>query len=47
MPSLFRFLVVAGIMVAVVYGGLYLMQAFFEPSPKETATPVPGVKVRR
>ena len=47
MPSLFRFLVVAGIMGAVVFGGLYVMQAFFEPVPKETATPVPGVKVRR
>jgi hypothetical protein len=47
MPSLFRFLVVAGIVGAVIYGGLYAMQAFFEPAPKETATPVPGVKVRR
>ncbi|HZT46337.1 MAG TPA: histidine kinase [Hyphomicrobiaceae bacterium] len=47
MPSLFRFLVVAGILGAVVYGGLYAIQAFLEPVPKETATPVPGVKVRR
>jgi len=47
MPSLFRFLAVVGIMGAVVYGGLYAIQAFFEPVPKETATPVPGIKVRR
>jgi hypothetical protein len=47
MPSLFRFLVVAGILGAVVFGGLYAMQSFFEPVPKETATPVPGIKVRR
>jgi len=47
MPSLFRFLVVAGIMGAVVFGGLYVMSVFFEPVPKETATTVPGVKVRR
>ena len=47
MPSLFRFLVVAGMMGAVVFGGLYAMSVFFEPVPKETATPVPGVKVRR
>lgn len=47
MPSLIRFLVVAGILGAVLYGGLYAMQAFFEPVPKETATPVPGIKVRR
>jgi hypothetical protein len=47
MPSLFRFLVVAGMVGAAVFGALYAMQAFFEPVPKETATPVPGVKVRR
>jgi hypothetical protein len=47
MPSLFRFLVVAGIVGSVVFGALYAIQAFFEPIPKETATPVPGVKVRR
>jgi hypothetical protein len=47
MPTLFRFLFVAGVLGAVVFGGLYAMQAFFEPVPKETATPVPGVKVRR
>jgi hypothetical protein len=47
MPSLFRFLAVVGVIGAVVFGGLYMMSAFFEPVPKETATPVPGVKVRR
>lgn len=47
MPSLIRFLVVAGIVSAVVFGGLYVMAVFFEPVPKETSTPVPGVKVRR
>ena len=47
MPSLMRFLVVAGIMGAVVFGGLYVMSVSFEPRAEETATPVPGVKVRR
>jgi len=47
MPSLFRFLVAAGIIGAVVFGGLYLLQAYFEPVPRETATPVPGIKIRR
>jgi len=47
MPSLFRFLVVAGIAGGVVFGGLYVMAVFFEPEPRETSTPVPGVKVRR
>ena len=47
MPSLFRFLVVAGVVGAVVFGGLYVMAVYFEPEPRETSTPVPGVKVRR
>ena len=47
MPSLFRFLVVAGVLGAAVFGGLYAAQLFFEPEPKEMSTPVPGVKVRR
>jgi hypothetical protein len=42
------------IVMAIVFGlvvlipaALYVMQAFFEPVPKETGSPVPGVKVRR
>jgi hypothetical protein len=47
MPSLIRFLVVVGVLGAIVIGGLYVMAVFFEPEPKETTTPLPGVKVRR
>lgn len=47
MPSLVRFLVVVGIIGAAVVGGLYVMAVFFEPTQRETATPLPGVKVRR
>jgi hypothetical protein len=47
MPSLFRFLIVAGILGAVVFGGLYLAQVMLEPEQREMSTPVPGVKVRR
>jgi hypothetical protein len=46
MPSLFRFLVVLGIAGALVFGGLYVLAVYFEPVPKETSTPVPGVKIR-
>ena len=46
MPSLFRFLVAVGIAGAVVFGGLYVLAVYFEPEPRETATPVPGVKIR-
>lgn len=47
MPSLVRFLIVAGILGAVVFGGLYVMAIFLEPEQREMSTPVPGVKVRR
>jgi hypothetical protein len=47
MPSLVRFLVAVGMLGAVVFGGLYFMAVFFEPEPKETSTPLPGVKVRK
>ena len=47
MPSLFRFLIVAGFLGAVVFGGLYVMAIFLEPEQREMSTPVPGVKVRR
>ena len=47
MPSLIRFLVVVGVLGAVVYGGLYAMAVFFEPEPKETSTTVQGVRIPR
>jgi hypothetical protein len=47
MPSLFRFLLVAGVLAAIVFGGLYVAGIVLEPQQREMSTPVPGVKVRR
>jgi hypothetical protein len=47
MPSLFRILVIAGVLSAVAYGGLYVLEVYFEPEPKEVSKPLPGVKIRR
>jgi len=47
MPSLVRFLIVVGMLGALVFGGLYVAGVVLEPEPRETSTPVPGVKVRR
>jgi hypothetical protein len=47
MPSLFRFLLIAGVLSAVAYGGLYALAVYFEPEPKEVSKPLPSVKVRR
>jgi hypothetical protein len=47
MPSLFRFLIVAGALGAMVFGSLYVMAIFLEPEQTEMSTPVPGIKARR
>lgn len=46
MPSLFRFLVTVGSLVALVSGGLYLLAHQFEPDRHEVVKVVPGVKIR-
>jgi hypothetical protein len=47
MPSLFRFLMVAGVLGAVIFGGLYVAAILLEPEQKDMSSSVPGVKVRR
>lgn len=47
MPTLFRFLMITGIVAGVAYGGLWALAVYFEPEPREVSTPVPGIKVRQ
>jgi hypothetical protein len=47
MPSLFRFLVSAGSLVALVSAGLYILASQFEPEQHEVVKVVPGVKIRK
>ena len=47
MPSLFRFLIVVGILVALVFGGLFVAGVLLEPEQRELSAPVPGIKIRR
>jgi hypothetical protein len=42
-----RFLLIVMAIILGIFGGLYVMQAAFEPVPKEMGTPAPVVKVRR
>lgn len=41
MPSLFRFLVVIGVLAGLIYGGLWALANFVEPSPREMTITVP------
>ena len=47
MPSLIRFLLVAGTLFGIVYGSLYALAVFFEPEQSEVVKPVYGVAIRR
>jgi hypothetical protein len=47
MPSLFRFLVIIGVIGAIVTGGLYILSTKFEPEVSTVTKVVPGVKIRK
>ena len=47
MPSLFRFLISTGSLVALVSAGLYILANQFEPQRHEVVKVVPGVKIRK
>jgi hypothetical protein len=47
MPSLFRFLLVVGIIGGVVYGGIYALATFVNPKPREITVTVPPDKFLR
>lgn len=47
MPSLFRFLMVAGVLGSLVCGGLYVLATHYEPQTEEVTKVVPGVKIRK
>ncbi len=46
MPTLFRFVVIAGILAGLAYWSLYLLATRFEPQPKEVVQPIGNVKIR-
>jgi hypothetical protein len=47
MPSLFRFLFIAGLIVSSIMSGLYVLATRFEPEQQIISKPVAGVKIRR
>jgi hypothetical protein len=44
MPTLFRFLMVLGMIVGVVAGSLYVLAEYFQPEPKEISKALRNVK---
>lgn len=47
MPTLFRLIVVAGLLTGIVMGGLYILATKYEPEAREVIRVVPGVKIRK
>ncbi len=47
MPSLFRFLMITGVLALIIYGGLFALAVYFEPEQREVSTPIHGVKARQ
>src|SRR5512143_3516503 len=44
MPTLFRFLMVLGVIAGVVAGSLYVLAEYFQPEPKEISKSLRNVK---
>lgn len=47
MPSLFRFLFVAGLVGGLILAGLYVLATKYEPEQQTISKPVAGVKIRK
>ena len=45
MPSLVRFLIVVGVIVALVYGAMLALVAFVEPVPRPMEQAIPASKL--
>lgn len=46
MPTLFRFLMILGVIAGVVTGSLYVLAEYFQPQPKEISKSIRNLKVR-
>jgi hypothetical protein len=46
MPTLFRFLLILGVIAGVITGSLYVLAEYFQPEPKEISKALRNVKGR-
>lgn len=46
MPTLFRFILVLGLIAGTVAGSLYVLAEYFQPEPQEISKSLRGVKAR-
>jgi hypothetical protein len=46
MPTLFRFLIIVGLIAGAIAGSLYVLAEYFQPEPKEISKALRNVKGR-
>ncbi len=47
LPSLFRFLFIVGFLAALVWGGMFALVTFVEPTPREMTQTIPAQKLNQ
>jgi hypothetical protein len=47
MPSLIKFLLLAGILAGLIYGGMIALVTFVEPQPREMIQPIPPARLNK
>jgi hypothetical protein len=47
MPSLIKFLLIAGILAGIVYGGMIALVTFVEPLPREMSQTIPPARLNK
>jgi hypothetical protein len=46
-PSLIRFLLLAGILAGLIYGGMVALVTFVEPQPREMSQTIPPARLNK
>jgi hypothetical protein len=47
MPSLIRFLLLAGILAGIIYGGMIALVTLVEPQPREMSQTIPPARLNK
>ncbi|MGQ0444299.1 MAG: histidine kinase [Beijerinckiaceae bacterium] len=47
MPSLIKFLLLAGILAGIVYAGMLALVTFVEPQPREMSQTIPPARLNK
>lgn len=47
MPSLFRFLVLVGILAGLAYGAMFALVTFVQPQPRDMTQTLPASKLNK